>query len=214
MSEILIEEFLVESKKENGKIYLEGIAISGDRPNKNKRLYPYNLLKPEVDRYIKEEVNNNSAYGELSHPDRLTIDLSNISHRIVSLKEDGKFWISKSSILDTPKGNIVKAIVEDGGNIGMSTRGGGSVKKSKSNDLFIVESFSLKTIDLVLTPSVQESVMTALREEKETFFCESEQCYMLVEDINDKIKKASKRDLEKVMLEQFERYCKALNFLK
>jgi hypothetical protein len=210
--EILVEEVLAESKKENGKYFLECIAIAANHLNRNRRVYPYDILKPEVDRYIREEVENNSAYGECGHPEgRLSIDLSNVSHRIISLAEDGNFWKAKSSILDTPKGNIIKAIMEDNGRIGMSTRAAGSVKKSNDSKSFIVESVSLKTIDVVLQPSVKESVLEAIYEHKEVMYCEDEQCYMLVEDINCKLKNAKQKDIEKVMLEQFQRY---VNHLK
>ncbi|NTV41623.1 MAG: hypothetical protein HGA61_05140 [Candidatus Moranbacteria bacterium] len=209
--ELLIEEVLVESKKDSkGKIFLEGIFLAANSKNRNQRIYPKDILKPEVERYIKEEIDNNSAYGELSHPISMSVDPNNISHRIISLKEDGNFWIGKASLLETPKGNIIKAILDDGGNIGMSSRGSGSLKESRDGKTKIVESYKIVCVDAVLNPSVKESVMTALYEEKEVMYCEDESCYMLVEDINCKIKKASKKDLESVMLEQFQRYLKHL----
>lgn len=213
MSELLVEEFIVESKKDSdGKLFLEGIFLASEHKNQNGRIYPHNILKTQADKYIKEHIENNSAYGELGHPDNLSIDPNNISHRIVSLKEDGNFWIGKASIINTPKGNIAKAIIEDGGKLGMSSRGGGSVKNSTDGKTKIVESYNLRTVDLVLNPSVKESVMQAIYEHKEVMYCENNQCYMLAEDIREKLTKASQKDIEKVMLEQFERYVKFLKF--
>ena len=138
------------------------------------------------------------------------INPDNISHRIISLKENGNTWTGKSIILDTPKGNIVKALVEGGGVVGMSSRGLGTLRES--NGLKVVqEDFALKTIDIVLDPSVKESILTAIMESTETFYCESEGCYILAEEIKNDINKTSKKNLEKKMLESFKKYVNYLN---
>jgi hypothetical protein len=207
--QVLVEEYLAEAKKESGTLFIEGIGLMSQTRNRNKRVYPHEILKPEADRYINEEIEKNKAYGECPHPDYMDIKPDNVSHRIRSLKEDGCLWIAKSSILDTPKGNIVRAIVEDGGSIGLSSRGSGSLRESRDKDTKIVSSYKMKCIDLVIDPSVADSVMTALYEHKEVMYCEDEKCYMLVEDINCKLKNS--RDREQIVLEQFQRY---LNHIK
>ena len=208
---LLLEEVLVEAKKDSeGRLHLEGIYLMSEQKNRNGRVYPKKILDSQVKKYIEESVNKNSAYGELSHPQVMHINPDNISHRIISLKENGNTWTGKSIILDTPKGRIVKALVDGGGIVGMSSRGIGTLRES--NGLKVVqEDFSLKTIDIVLDPSVKESVLTAIMESTETFYCEDEGCYILAEEIKNEINKTSKANLEKKMLESWKKYVKYLN---
>jgi hypothetical protein len=212
MENFLVEEFIAEAKQDKeGKVYLEGIYAMSESKNQNGRIYPKGVLDREMKKYINEQVQKNRAYGELAHPSVLTINPDNISHRIVELHEDGNYWKGKSIVLDTPKGNIIKALVKDGGIVGMSTRAVGSLKPSSDGCKIVQEDLKMKTIDAVLDPSAKEALMNAIFESKETFYCENEQCYMLVEDIKNKVRKASHRDLEKTILESWERYCKFIN---
>jgi len=212
MSEILIEEYLVEAKREDDKkLYLSGIVAMSESKNQNGRIYPKNVLNREMNK-LKEQVEKGKAYGQAPHPKDLSINLDEISHRITDLYEDGNFWRGKSIVLNTPKGNIIKAMIDDGGSIGMSTRGAGSLKETKDGCKVVQEDFSLKTIDLVIEPSAAEAIMSAIYEHKEVMYCEDEKCYMLAEDIRNSIKKTPKKNLEKVMLESFEKYVKYLNF--
>lgn len=212
MSEILIEEYLVESKKEEGKFYLEGVVAMSETKNQNGRIYPKKVLNGEMNKYIVEHLEKNNAYGQGGHPDHLRIDLDDISHRFVSLKEDGCYWNGKAVVSDTPKGRIIKALMEDGGSIGMSSRAAGTVKMSREGIKIVQEDFKLKAFDAVISPSCAEAIMTHIYEHKEVFYCENEQCYMLVEDIRENLTNASQKDIEKVMLESFDRYVKQLNF--
>ena len=208
---ILLEENLVESRQDSeGKVYLEGIYAASERKNQNLRVYPHKVLSREMNKYIKESVDKNIAYSELSHPSHMHINPDNISHRILSLKEDGNFWRGRAIVLDTPKGNIVKALVKDGGVIGMSTRGLGTLKES-NNCKVVQEDFALKAIDAVISPSCIEATMTAIMESTETFYCESEGCYILAEEIKNDINKTSKANIEKKMLESFQKYVNYLN---
>ena len=178
--------------------------------NRNGRIYPKTIMDREVKKYIKESIEKNVAYGELSHSQVMSINPDNISHRIISLKEDGNFWRGKSIVLGTPKGNIVKALIEGGGIIGMSSRGLGTLRESNGVKV-VQEDFALKTIDLVLDPSCEQATMNAIMESTETFYCESEGCYILAEEIKNDINKTSKKNLEKKMLESFKKYVNYLN---
>jgi hypothetical protein len=140
----------------------------------------------------------------------MTINPDNISHRILSLTEDGNYWRGKSLVLDTPKGNIIKALVDGGGIVGMSTRGIGTLRESNGVKV-VQEDFALKTIDCVLDPSCQVATMNAIMESTETFYCEDEGCYILAEEIKKEINKTSKANLEKKMLESWKKYVKYLN---
>lgn len=208
--QLLIEEYLVESKKQDGKFYLEGIVSIADAKNQNGRVYPEPVLDREMNRFLREHVEKRNAYGHGGHPDHLRLEWDDISHRFISLRKEGKAWYGKAIVSDTPKGRIIKALMEDDGVCGMSSRATGSLKQAKDGTKIVQEDLKMVTFDAVINPSCTEALMTALYEEKEVMYCEDESCYMLVEDINCKIKKAVKKDIESVMLEQFQRYLKHL----
>jgi hypothetical protein len=211
MSNILLEEVLVEARNDaEGKLHLEGIYLMSESKNRNGRVYPKKIMDREVRKYIKESVEKNTAYGELSHPQTMQITPDNISHRIISLKEDGNYWRGKSIVLDTPKGNIIKALVNGGGIVGMSSRGIGTLRESNGMKV-VQEDFALKTIDCVLDPSAKDAVMSALIESVETFYCENEGCYILAEEIKKDIKKTAHVNLEKKILESWFKYVNYLN---
>ena len=118
---------LTEEKDGKKSLFIEGPFLVAERQNKNKRLYEYNTLKKEVDRYTEEYINKNRAFGELGHPDTPTINLDRVSHMVTGLREDGTQWIGKAKILDTPMGNIAKSLIEGGACLGVSSRGMGSL---------------------------------------------------------------------------------------
>lgn len=208
---LLLEEILVEATTDKeGKLYLDGIYLMSESKNRNGRVYPKKIMDREVKKYIKESVEKNTAYGELSHPQTMQITPENISHRIISLTEDGNYWKGRSIVLDTPKGKIIKALVDGGGIVGMSSRGIGTLRES--NGLKVVqEDFALKTIDCVLDPSAKDAIMTAIMESVETFYCENEGCYILAEEIKKDIKKTSQKHLEKKLLDSWYKYVNYLN---
>lgn len=209
---ILTEEILVEAKNDSsGKLYLEGIYLMSESKNRNGRVYPKKIMDREVRKYIKESVDTNTAYGELSHPQTMSINPDNISHRIITLEEDRNYWRGRSIVLETPKGNIIKALVGGGGIVGMSSRGIGTLRDSNGYKV-VQEDFALKTIDCVLDPSAKDAVMTAIMESVETFYCEDEGCYILAEEIKTDIKKATHVNLEKKILDSWFKYVNYLNF--
>ena len=123
-------KYLTETT-ENGKkqMYIEGIFLVGDTVNRNNRMYKMDTLRNEVTRYTKELIESNRALGELGHPDTPSLNLERVSHKIVSLKENGNTFIGKALIMETPYGNIAKNLIESGVNLGVSSRALGSVTK-------------------------------------------------------------------------------------
>lgn len=154
---------VVENVKTNDS-YLSGIFMQADIVNGNQRVYPLNEIKSAVDAINKRISEGFTIYGELNHPDNLGIDLNNVSHIITEMRCEGTNAIGKAKILNTPKGNIVKAILEGGGKLGVSSRGSGNVVEGKVN------SFHLVTVDIVATPSAPNAypdhVMEALQDNK------------------------------------------------
>lgn len=154
---VLIEEvnpasanLIVEESTVKGS-YLSGIFMQADRKNHNQRVYPLSEIASAVDSVNKIISEGHTVYGELNHPDNLTIDLNNVSHIITEMRMDGANAIGKAKILDTPKGQIVKAILNGGGKLGVSSRGSGNVNEG------VVSGFSLVTVDIVATPSAPDA---------------------------------------------------------
>ena len=125
-------QYISETKESGHKEhFIEGVFLQSEVKNKNGRIYPEGVLDKEVGRYITEVVKSNRAYGELGHPSGPSINLDRVSHMIVELKKDGKNWRGKAKITETPMGNIAKGLLEAGANLGVSSRGMGSLKESQ-----------------------------------------------------------------------------------
>ncbi len=120
--------YLVEEKDGKRTLFIEGPFLVSERVNKNGRMYKEETMRKEVGRYVTESVEKNRAFGELGHPDTPSINLDRVSHMVVGLRQEGNDWIGKAKILDTPMGNIVKSLIEGGAQIGVSSRGMGSLK--------------------------------------------------------------------------------------
>src|SRR6056300_253416 len=139
-------EYVSESSESGEKKhYIEGIFLQGNIANRNGRLYETNILKGEVNRYIKEVVNNSRAYGELGHPQGPQINLDRVSHLIKELRQDGNNFIGKALITNTPMGNIAKGLMESGAKLGVSSRGMGSLKPNGQGIMEVQNDFRLAT---------------------------------------------------------------------
>lgn len=159
----------VDGQKKN--LFIEGIYMQAEIKNKNGRVYPKSILKKEVDRYIKENVElRRNAYGELGHPSGPTINPDKISHLIVSLREDGNDYVGRAKILDTPMGNIARSLLEGGGGIAVSSRGIGSLRQN-GDRMQVCEDFMLATAgDIVINPSAPDAFVDGILEHKEYFW--------------------------------------------
>ena len=159
---------LIEGKGSSKKEYfIEGIFLQSDVKNRNGRVYPFETLQKEVARYNKEYINKNRAYGELGHPDGPTINLERVSHMIKELKEDGRNFVGKAKIMDTPMGKIVKNLMDEGGKLGVSSRGMGSLD-SKNGANYVRDDFYLATAaDIVADPSAPNAFVEGIMEGKE-----------------------------------------------
>jgi hypothetical protein len=158
-------QILKEEKKDGKKDYfIEGVFMQGDLKNRNGRVYPMEVLKKETDRYIKEYVQKNRAYGELGHPQGPSINLERVSHLIKELHYDGTNVIGKAKIMDTPYGNIVKNLMDEGAVLGVSSRGMGSIK-DVSGSKQVQDDFYLATAaDIVADPSAPDAFVQGIME--------------------------------------------------
>lgn len=157
----------VTEAKENGKknLYIEGIFLQSAIPNRNGRVYPEHLLEREVSRYTEQFVSKGRAFGELGHPDGPQINLDRVSHLIESLRKDGTNWIGRAKITDTPMGNIARGLIESGAQLGVSTRGMGSLKANRQGINEVQDDFFLATAaDIVADPSAPEAFVNGIME--------------------------------------------------
>jgi len=199
---------LTEEKEGKKNMYLEGIFMQGV-PNKNGRVYPMNTLVNETNRYVKERIEPKRAYGELGHPQGPQINLDRISHIIESLKVDGTNVIGKARITDTPSGKIAQGLIESGGQLGMSSRGLGSLKKLDSGLLEVQEDFRLVTAaDIVADPSAPEAFVNGIMENVDWVYNASTEEWVKQElyETCKKMKKMSKRKLNESKLRIFEHF--------
>ena len=161
-------EYITE-QDDNGKkkFALKGIFMQAEIKNRNGRVYPFEVLNKEVERYNKEFIEQNRAYGELGHPDGPTVNLDKVSHMVTSLKPDGKNFIGEAKVMSTPMGEIVKNIMDDGGKLAVSSRGMGSLTK-KNGANYVNDDFYLATAaDIVADPSAPNAFVQGIMEGKE-----------------------------------------------
>ena len=164
-----IEDVKLLTEEKDGKklLYIEGVFLQSELKNRNGRMYPFSVLEREVKRYNEEYVQSKRALGELGHPDGPTINLDRVSHRITSLKAEGNNFIGKAQILDTPMGNIAKNLLGEGVQLGVSSRGMGSIQKVEDCNV-VADDFMLTTAaDIVADPSAPDAFVNGIMEGKE-----------------------------------------------
>ena len=166
--EIESVDFIVEEKNGKKSMFIEGIFLQGDLKNRNGRMYPMETLRREVQRYNESNILTGRALGELGHPDGPTVNLDRVSHKIVSLKENGSNFIGKAKILNTPMGNIAKNLIDEGVKLGVSSRGIGSLRPTREGVNIVGDDFMLSTAaDIVADPSAPDAFVEGIMEGKE-----------------------------------------------
>ena len=161
-------KFISEGKGANKKLYIEGVFLQGDIKNRNGRLYPVSTLAREVNRYNEQFVNKGRALGELGHPDGPTVNLDRVSHKITSLRQEGKNFVGKAQLLSTPMGKIASSLIGEGVTLGVSSRGVGSLKMNNEGHNIVGEDFQLATAaDIVADPSAPDAFVNGIMEGKE-----------------------------------------------
>ncbi len=161
-------EVIVENRNGKKNLFIEGVFLQGEIKNRNGRMYPMQTLAREVGRYNENFVEKGRALGELGHPDGPTVNLDRVSHKIVSLKEDGNNFIGKAKILSTPMGKIASNLLGEGVKLGVSSRGVGSLNKTNEGYSVVGEDFTLATAaDIVADPSAPDAFVDGIMEGKE-----------------------------------------------
>jgi len=160
-------QVITEGTGADKKLYIEGVFLQSELKNRNGRVYPFQVLEREVNRYNEEYVKTKRALGELGHPDGPTVNLDRVSHRITELRAEGNNFMGKAQILDTPMGKIAKSLLGEGVQLGVSSRGMGSIDR-REDTAYVMDDFMLATAaDIVADPSAPDAFVNGIMEGKE-----------------------------------------------
>jgi len=201
-------EFIVEETEGKKSMFIEGVFLQGNQKNRNGRVYKTDTLAREVGRYTEQYINQGRALGELGHPDGPTVNLDRVSHKIVSLRQEGNNFIGKAKILDTPMGKIAKNLIDEGVTLGVSSRGVGSLRETREGFKLVGEDFMLATAaDIVADPSAPDAFVQGIMEGKEWIYENGILKERQIEETRSTIEKAVvSRELQEKKIELFQQF--------
>lgn len=207
-------QVLKEGTGDVTQYYIQGPFIQGNKKNRNGRVYPTTILEKEVSNYVETHVNKKRAFGELGHPEGPTINLDRVSHMIVELVQDGNNFIGKAKIMDTPSGKIVKSLMDEGAQLGVSTRGMGTLKPNSNGYQEVQDDFSLATAgDIVADPSAPDAYVNGIMEGVEWVWdngiLKASEVEVVKEDIEASVRSNSLTEEKK--FELFEQFLKSIS---
>ena len=209
--EITTVDFICEDSKDGKKNYfIEGVFLQAELKNRNNRMYPLKTLSKEVAKYDENYIQKGRALGELGHPDGPSINLDRVSHKILSLKEDGNNFIGRAKLLDTPMGGIAKNLLDEGVKLGVSSRGMGSIRKEENCNV-VMDDFMLATAaDIVADPSAPDAFVNGIMEGKEWVWDNGVLKEAAVAQIKQEIDQATLINLQERKISAFEAFLKSL----
>ena len=201
---------IVEKKEDGEKNYIiEGVFAQTDKKNRNGRIYPQAVMQKAVKKYDQEQVQKKRAVGELNHPEGPTVNLDKVSHLITELRFEGKDVVGKAQILDTPMGKIVKGLLDGGVQLGVSTRGMGSLERQ--NDAMVVkDDFVLSTVDIVQDPSAPDAFVNGIMEGVDWIWDNGVLKPQVIEKMETEIKTAPKPVLYETSVREFKNFLSLL----
>ena len=203
-------DFLCEEKEGKKNYFIEGIFLQAELKNRNNRMYPLKTLSKEVAKYDENYIQKGRALGELGHPDGPSINLDRVSHKIMSLKEDGNNFIGRAKLLDTPMGKVAKSLLDEGVKLGVSSRGMGSIRKEENCNV-VMDDFMLATAaDIVADPSAPDAFVDGIMEGKEWVWDNGVLKESAVAEIKKEIDQATLINLQERKISAFEAFLKSL----
>ena len=200
---------LTEEKNGKKKYIIEGIFAQADKKNRNGRVYPKPIMEKAINTYVENQVSKGRAVGELNHPEGPTVNLDKVSHKIDELNFKGNDVMGKAQILETPMGNIVKGLLEGGVQLGVSTRGMGSLER-RNNAMYVKDDFMLNAIDIVQDPSAPGAFVNGIMEGVERFWHNGIIERKAIEKMETEIKKASRTNLYETQVREFKNFLSLL----
>mgnify|MGYP003113770890 CR=1 FL=1 len=208
--EITDIEFVTEETNNKKNYFIKGVFMQADLKNRNGRVYPMETLNKEVSRYTKKFINEKRAFGELGHPDGPTVNLERVSHMITKLYPDGKNFMGEAKITNTPYGNIVKSLIDEGAKLGVSSRGMGSLE-NRSGANYVKSDFYLATAaDIVADPSAPDAFVQGVMEGKEWVWDNGIIKEVEVNELRKEIEKAKRHELAEKKAAVFNKFLKNL----
>jgi len=208
--EITNVDFICEDKEGKKNYFIEGVFLQAELKNRNNRMYPLKTLSKEVAKYDENYIQKGRALGELGHPDGPSINLDRVSHKILSLKEDGNNFIGRAKLLDTPMGGIAKNLLDEGVKLGVSSRGMGSIRKEENCNV-VMDDFMLATAaDIVADPSAPDAFVDGIMEGKEWVWDNGVLKESAVAEIKKEIDQATLINLQERKISAFEAFLKSL----
>jgi len=202
--------YLVEEADGKKTLHIEGPFLVAEKKNKNGRVYPKHVLRKEVARYMDEFVSKKRAFGELGHPETPTINLDRVSHMIVNLREESDCWIGKAKILETPMGKIAENLMKGGAQLGVSSRGMGSLKNIDGTNYVQPDYYLATAADIVADPSAPGAFVQGIMEGKEWIWDNGLVKEVEINEMKKAIEKAKRKQLEEIQLRQFESFLSKL----
>ena len=204
-------EVLTEANTKGGKDYkIRGVFMQADIKNRNGRVYPIATLSKEVARYTTEYINKRRAFGELGHPDGPTVNLERVSHMITSLKPEGKNFVGEPKIMDTPYGKIVKNLIDEGAQLGVSSRGMGSIQSSSQGNVVGKDFYLATAADIVADPSAPDAFVEGIMEGKEWVWENGVIQSKSIEEYKSEIERARRTELAEVKSKVFKDFVSKL----
>jgi|TARA_B110000305_G_scaffold221593_1_gene264455 hypothetical protein len=204
-------EYITEEVKGKTNYKIRGVFLQSEIKNRNGRVYPKETLAKEVSRYNREFVEQKRAFGELGHPDGPTVNLERVSHMITKLYPDGNNFIGEAKIMDTPYGKIVKNLIDEGAKLGVSSRGMGSLERSRGGEARVGNDFYLATAaDIVADPSAPDAFVEGIMEGKEWIWDNGVIKQKDIEEYKQYIKEAKSLKLAEAKALVFSKFLKGL----
>lgn len=201
---------IVEKKEDGSKSYvIEGVFAQAEQKNRNGRIYPKAIMEKAVGKYVTEQVSKKRAVGELNHPEGPTVNLDKVSHLITDLKIENNDVVGKAQILDTPMGQIVKGLLEGGVQLGVSTRGMGSLEQ-KNGIMYVKDDFILNTVDIVQDPSAPGAFVNGIMEGVDWVWNNGILEPQVIEEMETEIKTAPKKHLYETQVREYKNFLSML----
>jgi len=203
-------KYITEENNGVKTLYIQGPFLVAETKNRNGRSYPVSVLENEVNRYMKEYVEKNRAFGELGHPESPTINLERVSHMITNIKKNGNVFEGKAKVLDTPMGKIAKNLMEAGATLGVSSRGMGSLKNEGGVNVVQPDFYLATAADIVADPSAPGAFVQGIMEGREWVWDNGLVKEMNVNEYYNQIKSAKQKQLDEISLKIFENFMSKL----
>ena len=195
-------EYIEEETNKNSpsNLYIKGPYMMAEGVNRNNRLYPKEELVREVARYNEEMVVPGRAMGELNHPTSADVDLERACHIVTEITQDGNVFYGKSKVLTTPCGQIVRALINDGVKVGMSSRALGTLEEGSNHNT--VKNMKLVAVDCVADPSYPKAFVNGILESKQWVLADDGKYEELYDNFSESVSKLPKKDIDRFLTER------------